>query len=85
MDIKDLLELIHSYPPLEIGGGALHIVLDDGNVEDDNIWWCVANSIAEEKDTHALQIALALLDVPLERRYDLYENGWEMKPQNNSW
>ena len=28
-------------------GGALHIVLDDGNIEDYNINWCLDNSINE--------------------------------------
>lgn len=30
-------------------GGALHIVLDDGNVDDGNILWCVQNSIPSEQ------------------------------------
>jgi hypothetical protein len=30
-------------------GGALHIVLDDNNVSDDNIVWCLRNSIIDEE------------------------------------
>ena len=30
-------------------GGALHIVLDDGNTEDENILWCLQNSIFDEE------------------------------------
>lgn len=31
-------------------GGALHIVLDDGNTETHHIRWCLENSIAEIKN-----------------------------------
>lgn len=31
-------------------GGALHIVLDDGNTENHFIYWCLDNSIEEIKD-----------------------------------
>lgn len=30
-------------------GGALHIVLDDNNVSDGNILWCLRNSILDEE------------------------------------
>lgn len=30
-------------------GGALHIVLDDNNVSDSNIVWCLRNSILDEE------------------------------------
>jgi len=31
-------------------GGALHIVLDDGNIEDDNIKWCLDSPIKDLQD-----------------------------------
>lgn len=71
------IEAIKRYYETHPGGGALHIVLDDGNLEDGNIWWCVANSIPEEKDYDALMIATALLCIDTDRRFDLYEeNAW---------
>ena len=40
----------------DCAGGALHIVLDDLNVEDDHIKWCLNNSIAEINDEQEKQI-----------------------------
>ena len=41
-------EIYKTYP----SGGALHIVLDDGNTEDIFIRWCIENALkdVEEKD-----------------------------------
>jgi len=41
-------EIYKTYP----SGGALHIVLDDGNTEDEHIQWCIDNALddVEGKD-----------------------------------
>ena len=38
----EIVELVEAYyaKPGNLAGGNLHIVLDDGNVEDENIEWC---------------------------------------------
>ena len=62
----DLIKQIyHKYP----SGGALHIVLDDGNDEDRNILWCLQNSILEENEDRALfeKCAINLLKLRTER------------------
>lgn len=43
----ELTILIHQIYMDSPVGGALHIVLDDGNTEDHFINWCIENSIAE--------------------------------------
>lgn len=43
----ELTVLIHEIYMDSSVGGALHIVLDDGNTEDHFINWCIENSIAE--------------------------------------
>ena len=43
----ELVVLINAIYLMNPVGGALHIVLDDGNTEDEFIKWCMENSIAE--------------------------------------
>lgn len=56
-----------------IVGGALHIVLDDGNFEDHNIVWCLENSIPEIKDNEEKKLfeecANNLLKMSISQRY----------------
>lgn len=42
----DLIKKIYKKYP---SGGAMHIVLDDGNTEDTDILWCLQNSIPNEE------------------------------------
>lgn len=42
----DLIQKIYKKYPT---GGALHVVIDDGNIEDRYIEWCLQNSIPEIK------------------------------------
>lgn len=39
--VELIKQIYEKYP----SGGALHIVLDDGNTEDYHILWCIQNSI----------------------------------------
>lgn len=46
--IRHLVAIIYrEYSPV---GGELHIVLDDKNLEDYNIKWCLENSISDIED-----------------------------------
>lgn len=40
----ELIRMIYSKYP---SGGALHIVLDDGNVDDTDILWCIKHSFTD--------------------------------------
>lgn len=53
------------------GQGGLHIVIEDGNIEDDDIQWCLDNTIKTEK---VREIANYLLSLnPLARLSALYK------------
>ena len=41
--VLELYDVIAQIYKINGVGGALHIVLDDGNTEDDNIKWCIEN------------------------------------------
>lgn len=46
---EETIELIRRIYKKHPAGGALHIVLDDGNMENSHIRWCLENSIPEIK------------------------------------
>ena len=50
-------------------GGKLHIVLDDGNVEDDNINWCLKNSIAKISDEEEKKVYTECAELLLKLSY----------------
>lgn len=52
-------------------GGSLHIVLDDGNLEDDAIAWCRDKS-TERGDRAGFELATRLLRLPLWQRELVY-------------
>lgn len=61
----------------EGAGGMLHIVLDDGNLEDDHIQWCIEYCNREENaDKHdkeiCLEIAHRMLGISMEQRKLVY-------------
>lgn len=80
-----LCALIQGYYAEHPSGGSLHIVLDDGNCEDDSIWWCVKHSITEDQDADALLLAACLLSFTTDRRFEIYEaTFWGMRSVSNS-
>lgn len=48
-DVRPFLEDFKIYHEREPGWGGLHIVLDDGNFEDDNVDFCLDLSIQMEE------------------------------------
>lgn len=68
-DLKDLIEAIYE---ISCVGGALHIVLDDGNLKDKDIQWCIDNSIKQcdniVERVLCLECAKLLLSLPYELR-----------------
>ena len=53
-------------------GGMLHIVLDDGNVEDHHIYWCMVNAIPEIENSEERELfekcAINLMKLGTERK-----------------
>lgn len=66
-------------------GGYLHIVTDDGNLEDDHIKFCIdygaqevkEGRLSEEDYDEGLEIANHLLSISLEKREELYNQFWD--------
>jgi hypothetical protein len=78
--LKEAIRKVYAFSGV---GSALHIVLDDINVEDHHITWCIENSIPELDDPReknaCVQCALLLLKTPLEARVEIvasYGRGW---------
>ena len=73
--MKTLIKLCKEYyniPGNELGGN-LHIVLDDGNIEDGSIDFCLKQ--AEEKnDPKGIQICKLIFELTYDERQKLYES-----------
>ena len=54
MNIPDVLPLLKEYCSLEGNsvGGNLHIILDDGNIEDDHVKFCIAECLKPNSKGH---------------------------------
>jgi len=76
-----LLELIEFYYSLSGNsvGGNLHIILDDGNIEDDFIYICQCDC-EKNNDSLGLLISTLLRYYTLNEREYMYENDWRIKP-----
>lgn len=51
LDLKDII-----YNEYDCVGGHLHLVLDDGNISDYDIQWCLDNTISKIKDNKERQV-----------------------------
>lgn len=71
-----IVQIYKKYP----SGGALHIVIGDGNTEDHHIYWCIENSIKELENDKELfeRCAICLMKLGTERRRDKAISGaWD--------
>lgn len=74
--IELIKQIYQKYP----NGGALHIVLDDSNVEDRDILWCLRNSIVEQEEDRELfeECAIDLMKLcSNKRRYCCIQEAFE--------
>lgn len=55
--------------------GNLHIVMEDGNLEDNHIQWCIDYAL-DEGDGDAAVIGKYLLGLSREDRVKLYDYSW---------
>jgi hypothetical protein len=73
---KVIKPLIHFYYMSHAAGGCLHIALDDGNLADENLYFC--QRLAEQrKDYMGYMIATTLRYFTEEEREKMYDNEWE--------
>lgn len=65
--IRELKNIIYS--KYNSVGGELHIVLDDGNVEDSHINWCLNNSIVKISDEEEKKVYTECAELLLKLSY----------------
>ena len=72
-DVNEILKLAKEYYSIEGNsiGGSLHIVLDDGNIEDDNIQFCI-NYAKENDDIKGVELAELIFQCSYTQRKKLY-------------
>ena len=60
---RETIDLIKQIYRKNAVGGALHVVLDDGNVTDEDVLWCLQETIPQEKEDKKLfeQCAINLI------------------------
>ena len=65
--IRELKHII--YNKYNCAGGELHIVLDDGNIEEDHIKWCLDNSIVKISDEEEKKVYTECAELLLKLSY----------------
>ena len=77
--IMDLVRELYSYEGCEVGG-PLHIVLEDDNVRDDDILWCLNYVGSHDYDdtlkTLCYKIGRLLLMVNEDNRSEVVRKAW---------
>lgn len=68
------IELCKHYYETECCGGNLHIVLDDGNLEDDNVSWC-AGLAHGRQDHEASDLANIMQMMTIKQRKRVYNSN----------
>lgn len=78
MKLEDISRRIINYYVQENNeaGGSLHIVLDDGNLEDVSIEYCIGYA-SRANDSEGVAIGNMLLGISLKDRQELYDDNWE--------
>lgn len=74
MDIK-MQQRLKWFMEANPTGGNLHIVMEDGNLEDHHIQWCLTNAL-DEGDGEAAVLAHWLLKQSEEDREYIYNKNW---------
>lgn len=70
--IQEAIRRIKPYYRDHPGGGSLHIVLDDGNMEADHILFTLEWAM-EHDDVDGVALSKLLLDMSVDERYELYD------------
>lgn len=80
LTVREVMPLVQHLYGLPMGGagGSLHIVLDDGNIEDDHVRFCQQNA-ADKHDALGYALATILLAMSETQRRKL--TGWSNRGQ----
>ena len=76
--VLDVIPMVRAYyaKPGNIVGGSLHIVLDDMNVDDSHVEWCLAYAI-RKNDTDGVALAKVLLQMSKTQRLKIAHRVYE--------
>ena len=76
--IDEILKMVKEYYSIEdnSAGGSLHCVLDDGNLTDSDVEWCI-NFAKENYDYKGVGLGVMLSCLSYEQREELYNKFWE--------
>lgn len=66
----EMIERLRAYHEKHIVWGSLHIVMDDFNVDDDHVRWCIAQA-QREGDIEGAELGRALLTQSRSQRLKL--------------
>ena len=74
--VPEVLLLVQKYyaKPGNLAGGYLHLVLDDGNIDDDYVEFCLKYA-GENHDADGVELARLLLQMSLAQREKLYKSA----------
>ena len=73
MTVPELIEAARDYYTKNPVGGSLHIVLDDGNLKDDSIKWCI-DYARGEGDEEGAKLGEMILGASMTQRKKLYNS-----------
>ena len=71
--IPEVLPKVQEYYKDHLAGGNLHIVLDDGNVRDSDVMFCLERA-KQKNDIKGIELANLLLRMSTTQRRKLYAN-----------
>lgn len=69
--LNKMLDIVKHYTDVEINGGSLHIILEDGNLEDSHLYWC-AGLCYGYQDHEGSDIANLMIAMTMKQRELLY-------------
>lgn len=89
--VLEVLQLVRTYyaKPGNGAGGCLHLVLDDGNIQDNHVEFC-RDYARQENDDDGVILATSLLKMSLDQRKEIFmadkrgkdedaENHWDFQ------
>lgn len=71
LTVPEVMPLVLEYCSRNLTGGSLHIVLDDGNIDDDDILFCREYAV-EQDDESGVELADLLLQMSKTQRKKIY-------------
>jgi hypothetical protein len=82
--VPQVLPFVRAYYNDHGAGGSLHIVLDDGNLEDGSVQFCI-DSAEERGDAAGAALGRLLLQMTRTQRAKVYRTKWSTKSEVDTW